>query len=145
MLIKAIWNKLGFCWFNSPHIAVMRVNPPKSTMPPTLCVANRTFEAVSMLMQAQGNLLMWCWKFYLNSQGKEIQMHHPRLSNSQLQHSGIKSCRFLLHQTPATRTSYLQLIKFSGGMINIYFVIWSGWQKQMSQNIIHRQGWDVLL
>lgn len=26
----------------------------------TLRIANRTFEAVSMLMQAQGNLLMWC-------------------------------------------------------------------------------------
>jgi len=102
-------------------------------------IANRTFEAVSMLMQAQGNLLMWCWKFYLNSLGKEIQMHHSRLSNSQLQHSDIKSCRSLLHQTPATIMSYLRLMKFSGGMI-ISFCHLIGWQKQMSLNIVHRQG-----
>lgn len=145
MLIKAIWNKLGLCWFNSAHIAAMRVNPPKSIKQPTPCVANRTLEAVRMLMQARGNLLMWCWKFYSNSLGKEIQMHHQRLSNLELQHSGIKIRRFLLHQTPATRTSYLRLIKFSGGMINISFCHLIGWQRQLSLNIIHRQGWSVPL
>lgn len=48
----------------------MRVNQAERTKPPTPCTANRTLEAASVLMQAWGNPLMWCWKFYLDSLGK---------------------------------------------------------------------------
>lgn len=60
-------------------------------------------------------------------------MHHPRLCNSQSKHSGIKICRFLLHQTPATRTSYLRLIKFSGG-IDKHLFLSSDWMTKADES-----------